>query len=313
MRTALTLAALAAALAMVPLFANHGTTYFVTLILIWAIFAVAYDLVFGLTGLLSFGHAAFFGTGAFVFALTVQAFPDLFLLALLAGIAAAAVMAAVAGVLALRLSGIYFSLTTLAIAELIFFATTSPLRGISGGEDGITGIVRPMLFGISFYDDTNFYLLVLAIFMLVLAGAAVFRESPFGKVLSGIRLNEIRAEQVGFNTKLSKLIVFIVSGAVSGLAGALLVCLMMFFNSQLMHWTASGDIVIMTLLGGKGTLFGPVLGVAAYEFAREEISSYTVHWYGILGICFILATLYMPNGLMGLVRAMVARISGGRS
>jgi branched-chain amino acid transport system permease protein len=313
MRTALTLAALGAALATVPMFANHGTTYFVTLILIWSIFAVAYDLVFGLTGLLSFGHAAFFGAGAFAFALTMQAFPDLFPLALLAGIAAAAVTAAVAGMLALRLSGIYFSLTTLAIAELIFFATSSPLRGISGGEDGITGIMRPMMFGISFYDDTNFYLLVLAVFILVLAGAAVFRESPFGKVLSGIRLNEIRAEQVGFNTKLSKLVVFIVSGAVSGLAGALLVCLMMFFNSQLMHWTASGDIVIMTLLGGKGTLLGPVLGVAAYEYAREEISSYTVHWYGILGICFILATLYMPNGLMGLVRAIVARISGGRS
>lgn len=313
MKTAFTLAVLGASLAAVPLFANHGTTYFVTLILIWSIFAVAYNLVFGLTGLLSFGHAAFFGTGAFAFALTMQIYPGLFPLALLAGIAAAAVMAGVAGMLALRLSGIYFSLTTLAIAELVFFATSSPLRGISGGEDGITGILRPTLFGVPFYDDTNFYLLVLAIFMLVLTGVAIFRASPFGNVLNGIRLNEIRAEQIGFNTRLSKLIVFVVSGAVSGLAGALLVCLMMFFNSQLMHWTASGDIVIMTLLGGKGTLLGPVLGVAAYELAREQISSYTVHWYGILGICFILATLYMPEGLMGLVRAIAARISGGRS
>jgi branched-chain amino acid transport system permease protein len=312
MRTILTIAALAAALATAPLFVNHGTIYFFTLILIWAIFAVAYDLVFGLTGLLSFGHAAFFGTGAFIFALTMQAYPDLFIVALLAAMGAAAIAAAIAGFLALRLTGIYFSLTTLAIAELIFFATTSPLRDVSGGEDGITGIARPEMFGISFYDDTSFYLLVLAIFILVLAGAAVFRESPFGKVLTGIRLNEIRAEQVGFNTRLSKLIVFIVSGAVSGLAGALLVCLMMYFNSQLMHWTASGDVVIMTLLGGKGTLFGPVLGVAAYEFAREEISSYTVHWYGILGICFILVTLFMPSGLMGLVRAVSARISGGK-
>ncbi|WP_442580529.1 branched-chain amino acid ABC transporter permease [Mesorhizobium sp. ASY16-5R] len=313
MRTVVALVLLALVLATVPFLASQGTIYFVTLILIWSIFAVAYDLVFGLTGLLSFGHAAFFGTGAFVFALMTQAFPDLFALGLLAAIAAAAVAAAMAGMLALRLSGIYFSLTTLAIAELIFFATSSPLRALSGGEDGIAGIVRPSLFGISFYDDTNFYLLVLVIFMLVLAGCAVFRESPFGKVLSGIRLNEIRAEQVGFNTKLSKLIVFVVSGAVSGLAGALLVSLMMFFNPQLMHWTASGDVVIMTLLGGKGTLLGPVLGVAAYEVAREQISSYTVHWYGILGICFILATLYMPNGLVGLVRAIVARVGGGRS
>jgi branched-chain amino acid transport system permease protein len=313
MRTVVALVLLALVLATVPFLASQGTIYFVTLILIWSIFAVAYDLVFGLTGLLSFGHAAFFGTGAFVFALMTQAFPDLFALGLLAAIAAAAVAAAMAGMLALRLSGIYFSLTTLAIAELIFFATSSPLRALSGGEDGIAGIVRPSLFGISFYDDTNFYLLVLVIFMLVLAGCAVFRESPFGKVLSGIRLNEIRAEQVGFNTKLSKLIVFVVSGAVSGLAGALLVSLMMFFNPQLMHWTASGDVVIMTLLGGKGTLLGPVLGVAAYEVAREQISSYTVHWYGILGICFILATLYMPNGLVGLVRAIVARGGGGRS
>jgi len=313
MKTAIVLVVLGLALALVPVLANQGTVYFVSLILVWAIFAVAYDLVFGLTGLLSFGHAAFFGAGAFAFALMMQAFPDHFLLALVAAIAAAAVTAALAGVLALRLSGIYFSLTTLAIAELIFFATSSPLRAISGGEDGIAGIVRPSLFGISFYDETNFYLLVLAIFMLVLASAAVFRESPFGKVLTSIRLNEIRAEQVGFNVKLSKLIVFIVSGAVSGLAGALLVSLMMYFNPQLMHWTASGDVVIMTLLGGKGTLLGPVLGVAAYEFAREEISSYTVHWYGILGICFIIATLYMPNGLMGLFRSIAARIMGGRA
>lgn len=308
MKTALALILLGLALLLVPLLTNDGTTFFITLILIWSIFAIAYDLVFGLTGLLSFGHAAFFGTGAFIFALMMQGYPEQFLLALFLSIAGAAVTAAAAGFLALRLSGIYFSLTTLAIAELIFFAASSPLRSLSGGEDGIAGIARPTLSGLQFYNDTHFYLLVLAIFLLVLAGAAVFRSSPFGRVLTGIRLNEIRAEQVGFNTRLSKLVVFIVSGAVSGLAGALLVSLMMFFNPQLMHWSASGDVVIMTLLGGKGTLFGPVLGVAAYELAREYISSYTVHWYGILGICFIAATLYMPNGLMGLVRILAAKL-----
>ncbi|MCZ7659460.1 MAG: branched-chain amino acid ABC transporter permease [Xanthobacteraceae bacterium] len=284
--------------------------YFVTLILIWSIFAVAFDLVFGLAGMLSFGHAAFFGAGAFVYGLVMQALPDQFVLAVLGAVAAASFLALVAGVLALRLSGIYFSLTTLAIAELVFFAASSPLRAVTGGEDGIAGVPRPVLLGLDFNDDRSFYFLVLGIFLAVLAMVATLRQSPFGKVLNGIRLCEIRAEQVGFNVKICKAVIFAVSGAFSGLAGALLAGLIMYVNPQTLHWSTSGDVVIMTLLGGKGTLFGPILGVAAYEVLKETVSAYTVHWYGILGLIFILATIYLPSGIFGAFARPLQRLRG---
>ncbi len=288
------------ALAIVPLLVkDRGALYFMTLIMIWCIFALGYDLVFGVAGMLSFGHAAFFGIGSYVFAFVVGKNVAFFLLgvgaAALAGGAAALLMAAIA----LRLSGIYFSLMTLAIAELFYFAASSPLRALTGGEDGITGVPRPAFFGVSFYDDASFYLLVLVFFALALAGSALLRRSPFGQALNGVRVNEVRADQLGFDVKALKLAVFGISGAFGGVAGALLASLMQFVNPQGLHWSTSGDVVIMSLLGGIGTLFGPVIGVAVFETLKEIISSRTVHWYGILGVIFIGVTMFMPRGLHG--------------
>lgn len=312
MRSAALMFVLIALLAAVPLVAGIGTIYFITLILVWGIFAISFDLVFGLTGLLSFGHAAFFGTGAFAYAFIMMAMPDQFLLALLGAIAAAGLLALISGALALRLSGIYLSLTTLAIGELVFFVASSPMRSLTGGEDGIAGVPRPMFLGQDFNSDTSFYFLVLFFFALILAGVSILRESPFGKVLNGIRLNEIRSEQVGFNVRLFKIIIFVISGALSGLAGALLTSLIMYVNPQSLHWSTSGDIVIMTLLGGRGTLLGPVIGVAAYEALKEVVSAYTVHWYGILGIIIIFITIYMPTGIRGALDIPIRWYKGRR-
>lgn len=308
---ALGAAGLVLLLAFVPaVVADRGTLYFMTLIMIWCVFALGYDLVFGLTGLLSFGHAAFFGSGAYVYALIMVREAALFPVAIGAAGLSGGVLALIVGTLALRLSGIYFSLTTLAIAELVFFVASSPLRGLTGGEDGLTGVPRPSLFRIDFYDDARYYLLVLVFFAAMLGASKVLRDSPFGKVLGGIRVNEIRAEQVGFNVRAHKLAIFGVSGVYSGIAGGLLGSLMQFVNPQGLHWSVSGDVVMMTLLGGLGTLLGPVIGVAAFEGLRELFSSYTVHWYGVLGLIFILATIFMRDGVHGALLAAKGRIAG---
>ncbi|MBA3477106.1 MAG: branched-chain amino acid ABC transporter permease [Lautropia sp.] len=291
---------------------DQGWLYFATLILVWCVFVLGYDLMFGLAGLLSFGHAAFFGMGSYVYALIMVKDPTLLPLAMLAAALAGALTALIVGILALRLSGIYFSLMTLAIAELVFFAASSPLRRLTGGEDGLTGVPRPVFLGIDFYNGGNFYLLVLAFFAVALLAARMLRESPFGKVLAGIRLNEIRAEQLGFNIRLNKLAVFAVSGAFSGVAGALLGGLMQFVNTQALHWGTSGDIVMMTLLGGLGTLYGPIIGVIAFEAMKEALSSWTVHWYGILGVIFILVTMFMPHGIHGVLAAITGKVTRRR-
>jgi branched-chain amino acid transport system permease protein len=305
---------LVALLALVPLVVkDQGHLYFMTLIMVWCVFALGYDIVFGVTGLLSFGHAAFFGIGSYVFAWMVMKNPAMFPLAVVAAGLAGGIVATLVAALALRLSGIYFSLMTLAIAELFFFAASSPLRALTGGEDGLTGVPRPRLLGIDFVDDARFYLLVLAFFALALVVSRQLRNSPFGQALKGVKVNEVRADQVGFNIKRLKLAAFAISGVYSGVAGALLGSLMQFVNPQGLHWSTSGDVVIMTLLGGIGTLFGPVLGVVVFEVLKEVLSSRTVHWYGILGLIFIVATMYMPSGLYGVVSALRARLSSGRT
>lgn len=299
-------------LALVPwTVADRGTLYFITLILIWSIFALGFDLTFGVAGLLSFGHAAFFGVGAYAYALVMLKNPALLPVAMLAAALSGAIAAVIVAALALRLSGIYFSLMTLAIAELGFFAASSPMRGLTGGEDGLTAIPRPALLGIDFYNDANFFWLVLVAFASALLAARLVRGSPFGKSLDGIRLNEIRSEQLGFDVKRQKLAIFGISGLFSGVAGALLCALMQFVSTQSLHWSTSGDVVMMTLLGGLGTLYGPIIGVVVFETLKEVFSSWTVHWYGLLGVLFILATMYMPDGLHGLLTTLRTRLRKG--
>ena len=287
----------------VPLFvANDGVLFFMTYVLIWSMFALGYDLAFGLSGLLSIGHAAFFGIGGYALGiLTLQhhmAFePALLLSALIAGLAAS-----LFGLVALRLSGIFFSLTTLALGQLAMIASDTVLAGITKGQDGLAGVPRPTLFGLDFFRADYFLVYVIVVFVVVLALVALIRNSPFGQVMVAIRTNELRASQLGFNVKYFKIAVLIVSGCFSGLAGGLLASQIFFVNSGILHWTMSGDIVIMTLMGGAGTLFGPVLGAVAFEGLKESLSHLTGHWRGIMGIVFVLFVILLPDGLAGLIR-----------
>lgn len=300
-------------IALVPIFApGEGSQNLVSLILVWSIFALGFDLVFGVAGMLSFGHAAMFGVGAYALTLlTTRAGWD-FLPALAAAGVIGAVVALVFSFFALRVSGLFFALLTLALAQLLFILAGSKLRDLTGGVDGLPGVPRPELWGLDFYDNGIYYYFVLAAFVVALVVAAVLRASPFGQALRAVKANDVRAEQIGFNVQRLRQAVFAISGAYAGISGGLLASLMFYVGPQMLHWSTSGDVVIMVLLGGMGTLLGPILGVAVFELLREWLSQVTAHWYGVLGLVFILCTIFMPGGLAGLVEAMGRRFGRER-
>ena len=288
-------------------FSSPTVQYFATSVAIWAIFAMGFDLAFGLAGLLSFGHAAFFAVGAYATALasTKYGIPVSFgivISAILAGLVAAAV-----GMLALRLSGVYLALTTLAVAQLIETLVAVRWRSITGGLEGIVNIPRPVLGSMRIDDDRSYFAFVFLIFLLVLGLVSLLRTSPWGRALVAMRLNEVRAQQIGFDVLRLKIGAFAVSGAISGVSGALLAMLMRFVNPEVLGWTISGDVLIATLMGGSGTLLGPALGALMMALFREGLEKLTTHWHGLLGVVLILVTLYMPNGAAGVLAAMRAR------
>lgn len=303
---------LAAALIALPYFGLGAEQVLLfNLILVYAIFAVGFDLSFGLTGMLSLGHAAMFGTGGYTLALLTIRLAWPFELALLAAGLAGAAVAAVIGFLALRQTGIFFALTTLAFAQLMNIMANTKLRAFTGGVDGLSGVPRPELFGIDFYNDYRFSTYLAVMFVALLACAAVLRASPLGQILRGIRLNDLRIEQLGWNVRRFRHLVFVISGFYSGVAGALLGALLFYVSPQMLHWTTSGDVLIFTLLGGVGTLVGPAIGVAIFEILKDELGRITEHWYGILGIIFVIFTILLPTGAMGLVDRLRKRATGG--
>jgi branched-chain amino acid transport system permease protein len=187
------------------------------------------------------------------------------------------------------------------LAQLAYVLAATRLSAWTGGLDGLAGVPRPHIGDWDPFNPRVYYALLAGLFLLALAIAGLLRASPFGQVLLAIRQNTTRSLQLGFDARLFKLAAFAVSGCYSGIAGALLASLMSFVSPQIMQWTVSGDLLIMVLLGGAGTLLGPVLGVAFIELLREELSGVTEHWFGVLGLIFVLCTLFLPRGLAGLV------------
>lgn len=277
---------------------NEGILFIACLIMVWSIFALGYDLAFGTTGILSFGHAAFFGMGAFGMAwATLNGLP--FTLGLVAGAVLGAACAWVVSLIGSRITGLFFSLLTLMLAELMSVLMLTRLRRLSGGVDGLPGVARPSWGTVDFFDNANFFWVVLAVFAIVLAACWVLRRSPLGQAFQAVRQNPVRAEQLGFGVRPLRQASMALSGMFSGIAGGLLASLMMYTGPQMLNWKTSGDVLIMTLLGGSGTLLGPIVGVAFFEVLREVLAAYSDYWYGLVGVVFILCTLFLPKGLAG--------------
>mgnify|MGYP003577219213 CR=1 FL=1 len=277
---------------------NEGLLFIACLVMVWSIFALGYDVAFGTTGILSFGHAAFFGMGAFGMAwATLGGLP--FTAGLLMGAALGALCAWVVSLIGNRITGLFFSLLTLMLAELMSVLMLTRLRRFSGGVDGLPGVARPSWGEVDFFNNANFFWVVFAVFAAVLGACWVLRRSPLGQAFQAVRQNPVRAEQLGFGVRPLRQAAMALSGALSGIAGGLLASLMMYTGPQMLNWKTSGDVLIMTLLGGSGTLLGPIVGVAFFEILREVLAAYSDYWYGLVGVVFILCTLFLPKGLAG--------------
>lgn len=280
---------------------SESTQYLLAQIMVWSIFALGYNIVFGMGGMLSMGHAAFFGIGSYGFGILCLSFGWSAGWAMLAAACMATALAAVFGVLVLRTSGVQLALATLALAQLVHVVMEVKLRAYSGGTDGLAGLPRPVWMGVDFIDNSHFSLLIGGFFTLALMASAVLRHSPFGRVLLASKHNAVRVAQMGYDIRVFRVAAFAISGFYAGVSGALMGSLMMFVGPDVTRWTTSGDVLIMTVLGGAGALFGPVLGVGVFDLFKEGFSRTTVHWYGLLGLVFIAITLFLPAGLHGLL------------
>ncbi|CAJ0817746.1 hypothetical protein LMG19087_03198 [Ralstonia wenshanensis] len=293
---------------------------FVAKLLCFALFASAFNLLLGYTGLLSFGHAAFFGGAGYVAGYMMRDLHVTPELGLLAGTAAGAFIGLVVGLLAIRRQGIYFAMITLALAQMLyFFCLQVPF---TGGEDGLQGVPRGKLFGVlDLSSDLTLYYVVLAI--VVLAFLLIVRtiHSPFGQILKAIKENEPRATSLGYDTDRFKLLAFVLSAALTGLAGSLKTLVLGFETLTDVHWSMSGSVILMTLVGGLGILSGPLLGAAlviALENKLGDVGSFLAGATGIdgfnilgesvttvTGAIFVICVLTFRRGIMGEIAARV--------
>ncbi len=266
-------------------------------ILLWGLFAMSVDLLLGFGGLLSFGHAAFWGVGGYAAALLARAFQLPFPVAALAGTAAAALLAVPIGFLSIRRRGIYFAMVTLAFAQLVFYLVNE-WRSLTGGENGVQGVPR-LLPGISVGRSLDFYYAALPLVLVGFFVAYRVVHSPFGHVLTAIRDNEARAQSLGYATWRYKLLGFVLSGALAGLAGSLFALGHGFASLELLHWTTSGEAVLMTILGGIGTLWGGLVGAAIVLLVRDTLSTASEASGVVTGAIFLVIVLAFRRGVLG--------------
>jgi branched-chain amino acid transport system permease protein len=299
--------AMAAVLAIAPLVGVYPV--FLMKALCFALFACAFNLLLGYGGLLSFGHAMFLGSAGYICAHAAKVWGLSPELSILAGTAAAAALGAVVGALAIRRQGIYFAMITLAIAQMIYFFCLQ--AKFTGGEDGIQSVPRGRLFGLLDLSNTlTLYYVVLAIFLA--AFLLIFRiiHSPFGQVLKAIRENEPRAISLGYDADRYKLLAFILSATLSGLAGSVKALVFQLASLTDVHWSMSGEVVLMVLLGGMGTIFGPVVG-AFVIIALESYLAGFGQWVTVItGVIFVVCVLAFRRGVVGELAAWRARKQG---
>ncbi len=275
----------------------------------FALFACAFNLLLGYAGLLSFGHAAFFGAAAYLAGHAIRQWGVTPEVGILAGTALAAALGYAFGSLAIRRAGIYFAMVTLALAQMLYFLWLQ--MPFTGGEDGLQGVPRGKLFGVvDLADNMNLYYVVFAIFM---GGfLLIYRtiNSPFGQVLKAIRENEPRAISLGYDVDKYKLVAFVLSAALSGLAGATKTVVFQLASLTDAHWHMSGEVVLMTLLGGLGTVFGPVVGAVIVVSLENQLADKVGSWVQvIMGFIFVVCVLAFRRGIVGELVALARRIA----
>jgi branched-chain amino acid transport system permease protein len=275
-------------------------------IFIFAIFAMSLDLLLGFTGLMSLGHAAFFGLGAYAVAVLGAQFGLNAWLGLAAGVAIAGAGAALIGFFCVRTGGIPFLMLTLAFSQLVF-SVALKWRDVTGGSDGMAIAEKPSFFGFDLSNSLTMYFMALSFVVLVYGSLRRLLNAPLGHAFVGIRENERRMLAIGYPTRAYKLLSFTVAGAVAGLAGGLYAIFNGFISADAMYWTASGDILIMTMLGGAGTLIGPAIGTAIFLLMKNVVSSYSEHWLSIIGVTFICCVMFFPGGVWGALRNLRRR------
>jgi branched-chain amino acid transport system permease protein len=281
--------------------------------LCYAIFACAFNLLLGYTGLLSFGHAAYLGAAAYFTGWLVRSAgwpPEL---GVLAGTLGAGLLGLVVGAIAIRRQGIYFAMITLALAQMIYFVWLQ--APFTGGEDGLQGVPRGKLFGfIPLANDTVLYYVVLAVFVAVFLAIIRIVHSPYGQVLKAIRENEARAISLGYDVDRYKLLAFVLSTSLAGLAGSMKTLVLGFATLSDAHWSLSGEVVLMTLLGGMGTFAGPVLGaftiIGLQNFLADRVGSWVTV---IIGVIFVICVIGFRRGFVGELLAWQRKRSGGSS
>ena len=308
-----------AGLAVVPAVAPPFQTIQLSYGLIFAIAALGFNLLLGYTGLLSFGHSAFFGAGAYAVAMLVKyagvVSMEVFIVA---GVLASAVVAAVVGLVCVHYTRIFFSILTLALSQVLW-SLALKLFWVTGGTDGlrvptpslVAGLGRPPADKIDFLAH-RYYYYVLVLFLACVGVMWVIVHSPFGKALQAIRDNETRAEFVGVEVRKYRWIAFLVSGAFTGLAGALWVPLNGLTTPDILYWPFSGKIVFLTVLGGFRTFTGPIIGAIAFNYLETYAIGFTVYWQLVLGVVLVLLVLTMPSGIVGTVGQLVTRLRRSR-
>ncbi|WP_417544731.1 branched-chain amino acid ABC transporter permease [Marinobacter sp.] len=279
---------------------------FVMDLLCFALFACAFNLLLGYAGLLSFGHAAFFGGAAYITGYVTKEWGFSPLLGILAGTGFTMVLGGIFGFLAIRRQGIYFAMVTLALAQIIYFLALQ--MPFTGGENGLQGIPRGELFG--FIDLNNSLAMYYFVFAIFLVGFGIIYRtiySPFGVVLDAIRENESRALSLGYDVDRFKLLAFIISATIAGLAGATKAIVFQFAALTNAHWQTSGEVILMTLVGGLGTVFGPVVGAITVGALSHELSAFGSWVQVILGTIFVVCVMVFRRGIVGEIQRLVSR------
>ena len=281
-----------------------------TRVVVLGLAAMSLNFLLGYTGVLSFGHAAYFGLGAYGVGMTIRYLVPSTGVGILVGVVVGTIAAMIIGPLIIRLRGVYFAMVTIAFGQVFFFIAFR-WNSVTGGDDGLTGWTRQALhLGFATVDIQNnpraFYYLVLVLFALAVGIMAWLLQSPFGRTLIAIRENERRARFLGIPVDQHIWISWVISCCFVSLAGALYALLNNFVDPRALYWTQSGDFVIMAVLGGMRSFWGPLIGAAIYVVLQDYLSSETENWMSFIGLFFVLVVLFFPRGVLGMIRRRVA-------